>query len=355
MKNRLGAAGLAAILASLCCNLPKEHDYLEAYLKNMPAVELRKINSIPKENIDQDSGFLVSPRKIEQDGDGNIYIADVATNHLLKFSIDGKLIRTIGSGGQAPGSFNAPKIVDIADNFLMVYDMYNSRVQYFTLDGDYSDSFNVFKGFQALAANSNGAIYAVPLISPFEKDIKLIDVMTKQGLRKGSFGSPLEVDGDVTITNMGRIDISSNGDIYFAFQHYPEVLVFSSEGALLRKCYLMNSEFERRKKSNISNLRKSLQKNHKRLHLSTIVDEIRVTKRGFMILKNAPPFLEIIEYDTVGTLLRTNYWIVPSGEQMLATDFSYWEDRERELFFILSVYPEPKVYVLSPIKEKEGE
>jgi hypothetical protein len=355
MKNRALVAALSAIISSLCCNPPKESDSLQVYLSNKTAIELVKINSFPKDDDYQKPGFLVSPRKLGQDRDGNIYVADVGANHLQKFTIDGQLIKTIGNSGQAPGDFSAPRIVDIAENFIMAYDMNNRRVQFLSLDGEYSYSFNVFKGFQALAIDSNGIIYGVPVISPFEKNIKLIDAMSQEGIRNGSFGLPLRLDGDPTIVNMGRIDIGVNGDIYFAFQHYPEVSIYSSKGELRGRCYLKNSEFERRKKINVTNMKKSLQNRHKRLPLFTLIDEIRATEGGFMILKNAPPCLEIMEYDTRGTLLRTYYWVVPSDEQILATDFSYWKDREKQVFSILNVYPEPRIDVLSPILAKEEE
>jgi hypothetical protein len=70
------------------------------------------------------------------DDAGNIYTLDPKDVRIRVFDPDGKHLRSFGRKGQGPGEFSGPGSLRILpDNILEVFDVLNSRLSYFTLDG----------------------------------------------------------------------------------------------------------------------------------------------------------------------------------------------------------------------------
>jgi hypothetical protein len=77
------------------------------------------------------------------DDGGRIYVLDYSDAELRVFDRAGKHIRTIGRRGQGPGEFIAPFSLGItAQNTIMVHDLMNRRISYFSLDGGFLNSFS---------------------------------------------------------------------------------------------------------------------------------------------------------------------------------------------------------------------
>ena len=73
---------------------------------------------------------------------GEVFVADTGNYHVVIFSPDGQLVRTIGSRGCGPGEFSNPTGVAISpDGQLYVSDQLNHRVQVLTLQGVYIREF----------------------------------------------------------------------------------------------------------------------------------------------------------------------------------------------------------------------
>lgn len=60
---------------------------------------------------------------------GALYVADTAAHDIKVFDTEGRLERVIGRRGEAPGEFNFPTHLALADGRLYVADTMNSRVQ----------------------------------------------------------------------------------------------------------------------------------------------------------------------------------------------------------------------------------
>ncbi len=78
-------------------------------------------------------GKLHSCEGVALDAGGNIWVADTAANRLVEFSPAGAVLQTFGSLGTAHGQFDAPGHLEVFDGKLYVMDMFNDRLEVFTL------------------------------------------------------------------------------------------------------------------------------------------------------------------------------------------------------------------------------
>lgn len=114
-------------------------------------------------------GELSWPTGIARDPDsGRIYVAETHGHDIKVFDPGGKLIKTIGKRGEAPGEFNSPTFLSIADHKLYVTDTLNARAQVLSLDGKPLKVFGrrgVFVGDmprpKGIAEDNDGNIYVV--------------------------------------------------------------------------------------------------------------------------------------------------------------------------------------------------
>lgn len=82
-------------------------------------------------------GILQRPTGLARDpASGLLYVADTYAHEIKVFHPDGRLERTIGERGEAPGEFNFPTHIAVAGGKLYVTDTMNSRVQILSLDGE---------------------------------------------------------------------------------------------------------------------------------------------------------------------------------------------------------------------------
>jgi DNA-binding beta-propeller fold protein YncE len=79
------------------------------------------------------------PTNLAIAGDGSLYISDGYGNaRVHRFSPDGELLLSWGAPGKGPGEFNLPHGIGIdSTGRVLVADRENSRVQIFSLDGEY--------------------------------------------------------------------------------------------------------------------------------------------------------------------------------------------------------------------------
>lgn len=81
-------------------------------------------------------GQLSWPTGVARDpASGRIYVAETHGHDIKVFDDAGKLIETIGKRGVAPGEFNSPTFLTVAQGKLYVTDTLNARVQVLNLDG----------------------------------------------------------------------------------------------------------------------------------------------------------------------------------------------------------------------------
>jgi streptogramin lyase len=105
---------------------------------------------------------LDGPYGIAIDATDNIYVADSNNNCIKKFDTNGTLLTQWGSEGTGLGQFNLPRAVSVdSSGDVYVADTHNNRIQEFTPTGTYVSSFSTYGLSQpaGIAFAANGDIY----------------------------------------------------------------------------------------------------------------------------------------------------------------------------------------------------
>jgi DNA-binding beta-propeller fold protein YncE len=110
---------------------------------------------------------------------GDIYVADGYANSAVhRFSRNGELKRTWGRPGSGAGEFTTPHAVWVdREGRVLVADRENNRVQVFTADGDYLDSWGNHYHPMDIYVDADGLIYVtdqIPRLSVLAADGRLI-------------------------------------------------------------------------------------------------------------------------------------------------------------------------------------
>ena len=119
----------------------------DPYTEKMVVLESDKIIG----QAGSDAGQLNAPRSIAFAPDGSLFVADSRNNRIQHFDASGTFIKEWGglgdlTQGQAdPGSLNEPWGITVApDGTIYVADTWNHRIQHYTAEGDFIDSFGQF-------------------------------------------------------------------------------------------------------------------------------------------------------------------------------------------------------------------
>lgn len=102
---------------------------------------------------------------------GEIYISDGQQELVRMYDADGNYLRNIGRQGQGPGEYAyAPALDTLPDGTLVARDGSNSRVSFFSAQGDYLDSFPAVPGNNVIV-DREGNVHA----QLFEGDVTLVE------------------------------------------------------------------------------------------------------------------------------------------------------------------------------------
>ena len=108
------------------------------------------------DTFDQPSGIAIAPN-------GDIFVTDGhgKNDRVVKFSKEGKFLKTWGHHGSGPGEFDQPHDVSIggSQNRVYVADRSNSRVQIFDQDGDFIAAWKQFGRPSAVFVSKDDTLY----------------------------------------------------------------------------------------------------------------------------------------------------------------------------------------------------
>ena len=108
------------------------------------------------DTFDQPTGVAVARN-------GDVFVTDGhgKNDRVVKFSKDGRFIKTWGKTGSAPGEFNQPHDICIdSQGRVYVADRSNRRIQIFDQDGRFIDQWKQFGGPSAIFVSGDGTVYA---------------------------------------------------------------------------------------------------------------------------------------------------------------------------------------------------
>jgi DNA-binding beta-propeller fold protein YncE len=136
-----------------------------------------------------------APSAVQVAPNGDIFVADghggTTNARIVKFTKDGKFIKTWGHKGTAPGEFDIPHALAMdSRGRLFVADRNNNRIQIFDQDGNFIDAWAQFSRPSGLFIDKNDVIYVAD--SESESVSKNHDGW-RRGIRVGSAR-----DGSVT-------------------------------------------------------------------------------------------------------------------------------------------------------------
>jgi DNA-binding beta-propeller fold protein YncE len=135
--------------------------------------------------------------------DGEFYVSDgYGNNRVMKFSSEGKFIKSWGRSGKAPGEFNLPHAIVVdASGRVLVGDRENNRIQVFDREGNLLEAWPGFAPY-GLAFNKDGLLFAA---TGRDNDVICLDSMGsiqrhwgRNGTAPGEFDLPHMLSFDAT-------------------------------------------------------------------------------------------------------------------------------------------------------------
>jgi sugar lactone lactonase YvrE len=183
--------------------------------------------TIGKPGGGRDPEFFFQPNDVLVAPNGDIFISEGhtsaagATARVLKFSKDGKLIKTFGKLGKDPGDFDQPHALAMdSKGRLFVGDRGNNRIEIFDQDGKFIDQWKQFSRPSGIYIDRNDNIYVADSES---ESVSRNHDGWKRGIRVGSAkdGSvkyliPDPVEKATTTSAAEGVAVDAQGNIYGA-------------------------------------------------------------------------------------------------------------------------------------------
>ena len=153
----------------------------------------------------QDDNQFDRPTDVAFGSNGEFYVSDGYGNtRVLKFSAEGKLIKTWGTPGKGAGQFNLPHAIVVdATGRVLVGDRENNRIQVFDSEGTLLETWVGFAPY-GLAFDDQGVLFVA---TGREHEVLCLDASGKVQRRWGQKGN---APGEFDLPHMLAFDASGN-------------------------------------------------------------------------------------------------------------------------------------------------
>lgn len=166
-----GAAGLATTFDST------SGDTIVARVAGAvpPAAIRRLVEEMRIAPTEDDTSLFTAVTEFDVDARGRTWVFDRPSASIFIFGPDGRLERRFGRSGSGPGEFRQDNgMVFLPDGRLALWDSQNARVNFFSADGDFLQSWTHAAGFstnEGLVADTAGNVYVRrPVAEPTAED-----------------------------------------------------------------------------------------------------------------------------------------------------------------------------------------
>lgn len=178
--------------------------------------------------------FFNTPVHMAKDGSGNLYVADMGNNRIVKLDSSGTVLLKFGTPGSAYEQFNHPRGVSVDPwGSVFVADSYNHRTQKFNFFHVFLHSMGAFP-YPAypndVLASGNGFFYVTD--SGNNRVVKYRDYGT-WAAPVTSYGNPRNADGQ--FAGPFGVTVDSNGNTFVSDSFNHRIQKFNANGELVTK------------------------------------------------------------------------------------------------------------------------
>jgi len=277
--------------------------------------------------------FLSMPQGLGLAPSGHIYISDPMANEVHAFDSDGGHLMTFGRTGQGPGDFLRPTDIAFTGRHIIVRDSGNRRIQIFDPAGKYLSGFKVFRSYQGLAA-AGDRIYAVALAPDQARDPGsggLIDVLDLTGRRLGTFGTFLDaaLKQAVWVLHTATLTVGSDSDLWLAFNFYPVVRKYTTEGRLVSEFRYRNPITDETEAFNSKSLKNGAE------WLAGVAQAAYAAENGLYLIVNMGHRI-LISFMRSDGQISASYWAPREGDGYWCRGLIVREDKNGRRFYILN-------------------
>ncbi len=196
--------------------------------------------------LEKSFGSFQNAVSISTARDEFIFVSDMRTNQVFKYSSKGELLASVGGTGFGQNELNKPMGIDASNGLnVFVCDNQNNRIQKYDINLNYISAFD-FNGYNVTAINSEKIFfpYSLAFLSTSEIFV-LADATVYKVVKMKSFDevSLFFASGNLGVDklyNPAKIVKGSNLDTYILDKFTNEVINFDNYGTFVKK--LLNAD-----------------------------------------------------------------------------------------------------------------